>query len=266
MSFLDDIVDVGSGVWDWATGNSTSAGMARAAALAFMLKEVTDSINKDNDASKDKNKGKSTTNNADNVYSRETIDASTDNSIPVVYGSAFVGGTVTDAVLSADNQTMIYCLTLCEKTGTLMSTQQDSVITFKNIYWNEQELILGPDGIKSAKLIDADGVETTDIANLVEVYLFNNGSNSPTGLAGYSQFNTTAAYTIMPNWTTSHTMSELAFVIIKIKYSSTAKITSLPTFRFNIENSLKQPGDVLYDYMTNTRYGAGITATEIYDV
>jgi hypothetical protein len=29
---------------------------------------------------------------------------------------------------------------------------------------------------------------------------------------------------------------------------------------------MSQPGDVLFDYMTNTRYGAGINEQEIYKI
>jgi hypothetical protein len=33
--------------------------------------------------------------------------------------------------------------------------------------------------------------------------------------------------------------------------------------RFKIQNSMTLPGDCIYDYMTNTRYGAGIDPAEI---
>ena len=48
MSFLDDIIDVGSGVWDMLTGPGVAAGVARATALGYLLKEVTASTQKEN--------------------------------------------------------------------------------------------------------------------------------------------------------------------------------------------------------------------------
>ena len=41
MSFLDDIVDVGSSVWSAITGPGVGSSIARASALGYMLKEVT---------------------------------------------------------------------------------------------------------------------------------------------------------------------------------------------------------------------------------
>jgi hypothetical protein len=47
-------------------------------------------------------------------------------------------------------------------------------------------------------------------------------------------------------------------------YSSEKNLTRIPTIRVQLTNSMTMPGDVVYDYMTNTRYGAGIDPSEIY--
>lgn len=254
MSFLDDIVDVGSSVWDWATGSSTSAGIARATALGYMLKEVQASINKDNDATK----------TAKDFGVREQVDPDTDHNIPVVYGQAFLGGIVTDAVLSDDNMTMWYCITICEKTGVLMSSGADSVISFESVYWNEGKLAFKADGITVASISDADGNTSTEMDGLVKFYFFSGGSNKPVKLAGYGSGNTANANTIFPNWTTSHTMDDLVFALVRVDYNKTKNVTGLGNIEFQMRNTMKMPGDCLYDYMTNTRYGAGITPEEIY--
>lgn len=257
MSWFDDIADFGSSAWDWATGSSNSAALARAAGLAYLLNEVTSSQNPKNENTKDS----STT----VKYSRETIDPDTENAIPIVYGKAFIGGVVTDAVLSDDFQTMWYCITLCEKTGTLMSTGQDSVISFLKVYWNDNEIVFKSDGVTTAKMIDQDGNESTDINDLIKIYVFNNGSGSPTHFNGYSG-NNTPAYGLFPNWTPSHTMDKLVFAIVKVTYSAEKSVTGLGTVKFQLSNTLTQPGDVLYDYMFSTRYGAGINSDEIYSI
>jgi hypothetical protein len=59
-------------------------------------------------------------------------------------------------------------------------------------------------------------------------------------------------------------MSDLVFAIIRLDYDAEKNVTGLGNVRFKISNSMTQPGDCLYDYMTNTRYGAGIDPTEIY--
>jgi len=56
------------------------------------------------------------------------------------------------------------------------------------------------------------------------------------------------------------------FVAIKMNYNKDKGLTRIPTFRFKLTNTMTMPGDCIYDYMTNTRYGAGIDATEIYSV
>jgi hypothetical protein len=59
-------------------------------------------------------------------------------------------------------------------------------------------------------------------------------------------------------------MSDLVFAVVQITYSRENGITALPNMRFHLRNSMTLPGDCMLDYMTNTRYGAGIPAEEIY--
>lgn len=284
MSFLDDILDVGSSVWGWATGGSTSAGLARAAALAYMLRELTNSMNKSDDTKTNPgtgtNKPNSTSTNSTISYSREQVDPNTENSIPVVYGQAYISGSVIDAVMVDNNQVMFYAIALCEKTGYLLSTRdpvtelaEDSLIRINEIYWNDLQMVFRYDspmdthlGHMAQRLVNQDGVSSNDIEGLVNIWLFNNGSNSPVPLFGYPFYDQRPAYQIFPNWTPNHTMDGLVFAIVSVKYSAVKNITGLGTLRFKITNTLKKPGDVMFDYMTNTRYGAGINAQEVYDI
>ena len=260
MSFLDNLVSTGADIWDWAKGSSNSAALTKTAAIGFALNQFSNMYNKDNNK----------TSNTNPSANKLQVNASTQNSIPVLYGDVYCGGVLTDAVLTNNNMTMWYCLTICEKTGGLMSTSNgvtvnDSVISFVDIYIDQLKLVLQSDGITAAKLVDEDGHESTDINGLVKVYLFNNGSSSPVKLNGYGNGNSTAAYSLFPNWSSSHTMNNLVFALIKVTYNADKNITSLGDVTFRMNNTLKMPGDVLFDYMTNTRYGAGIDPTEIYD-
>ena len=71
------------------------------------------------------------------------------------------------------------------------------------------------------------------------------------------------AWSIMPGWTSAHTMNDLVFAIVKVEYNKEKNVTKLGKLDFKIRNSMTEPGDCLYDYMTNTRYGAGIDPQEI---
>jgi hypothetical protein len=67
----------------------------------------------------------------------------------------------------------------------------------------------------------------------------------------------------MLDWTANHTMNNLVFVIVRIEYNKDKGITGLGNLLFKVNNTITLPGDCLYDYMTNTRYGAGISPAEI---
>ena len=58
-------------------------------------------------------------------------------------------------------------------------------------------------------------------------------------------------------------MNNLAFVLVSIVYNAEKNLTGLGNMQFKVTNTMKQPGDVLFDYMTNARYGAGIPEAEI---
>jgi hypothetical protein len=58
-------------------------------------------------------------------------------------------------------------------------------------------------------------------------------------------------------------MNELVFALVKVTYNAEKNITNLPDFKFALSNTLTKPGDCLYDFMTNSRYGSGIPASEI---
>lgn len=257
-SFLDDIIDVGSGLWKSFTGSGTGPAIARATALGFLLKEVTDSINKDNQ------KPSPADTNKPDAGVRLQVQPDTQHAVPVVYGDAWLGGIVTDAQITNSNQTMWYCLTLCEKTGTLLSNGQSSVITFRDMYWDRNKITFQADGITVASFTDPEGNVDTNPAGLIKIYCFNGGSTSPTVPYGYTNGSLNFAYGLFPNWSTNHTMSNLVFALVRIDYNAEKNTTGLGDIEFRLSNSMNKPGDCIYDYMTNTRYGAGINPTEIY--
>lgn len=180
---------------------------------------------------------------------RIQLPPATDNKIPVIYGSVFQKGLLVDARISNANKTMTYVLALSEKT-------QTGTFSVGDIYWNDEKLNFSGNTVVSS--IDSDGNTSTDLNGLVRIYVYGNGSSTP-----INGGNATPAYNIVPGWDSTWVMSGLVFAVIQMDYNSEKGTTSLPTITFQINNSLKNPGDVWYDYMTSTRYGVGVDPEEI---
>jgi hypothetical protein len=252
MSFLDDIVDTGKSVIGVFSGDSTGATLARTALLAYGLNQL------------NKNNQPGTVPAAPDLGVRLQVNPDPEHKIPVIYGQAFLGGIITDAEIANNNNTMYYCITICEKTGNKLSDGLTSQISFNDIYWNDQRIVFDTDGITAAYTVDRDSNVDYSVANQVKVYCFSGSSSSPVVPVDYTNLALTSAYSIMPNWTSNHTMNDLIFAIVRVDYNKEKNITSLPTVTFDITNNMTQPGDCIYDYMTNTRYGAGINPSDIY--
>jgi hypothetical protein len=185
------------------------------------------------------------------------------NKVPVVYGTAYVGGIVTDLSITSNNQRLYYVMTLCEVTNTEPGQTPDT-ITFGNVYWGGKRCIFdGTDQYKVIGLLDeSTGVTDTAVAGRMNIYLFRNGSSSGVNTAQ-------TAIQIMSNadlvyqWDASKLMSNVAFAIVEITYSQTANLTGLQATRFQVSNSRVNPGDCFADYLQSTRYGAALATSQI---
>lgn len=184
--------------------------------------------------------------------------------IPVLYGTAFFGGNITDAEMTADNKTMYYVLTLSEKTGTKLSDGQASAYVFKDVYWNDQRVIFKTDGITVDYTVDREGTQDISLRDSVKIYCYRGGSGQGTVPENYTNNSVPNADVVMPSWdSATHTMNDLIFAVVRVDYSREKNVTGIGDLKFHIQNSMFLPGDVMYDYMTNTRYGAGIAPAEI---
>lgn len=258
MSFLDDIIEVGSDILGAVSNSGILGGVVKSVGLGYLLKEVQTSTTKENTVPEVARPEAATT---PDFGVREQVDPDTQHSIPVVYGQAYLGGIVTDAVLTSDNQTMWYCLTICEKTGPLINGAP-SVISIDRVYWDQNEIRFQPNGHTVQEFFDSDGNTSDNPNGLIDIYLYNNGSLNQCYPAGYAG-SITEAYNLFPNWTNKHTMDQLVFALIKVQYNKDKGITGLGNIEFKVKNSMNQAGDCINDYLTNTRYGAGITVEEI---
>lgn len=197
------------------------------------------------------------------VGNRQQIAPATDNKLPVVYGSAWLGGTITDLSITEDNQNLYYVLSICEVTNTNAGQTADA-ITFGDIYYGGK-LVQFTDSTSSSitgLLDESTGIVDTTVAGRIEFWLYPNGSLFPARGTG-------TAYDVMsdPNlvykWDSSKLMSNCAFAIIKLTYSQSANVRGIEQTRFQINNSRIDTGDCFYDYLINTRYGCAIPESQI---
>jgi hypothetical protein len=200
--------------------------------------------------------------------SRVQLPPATNNKLPVVYGTAFVGASITDAKISTDLQTMWYCLSIAEVTNTMPGDTPDT-ITFNEIYYDGKLATLSGAQVTSLSTNTAGGAEVdTKINGNLFVYFFPNGSSSGTNTGGQTaiQIMSDASIPADQRWNQgiytaggqSAAMTNTAFVIVKVKYNSDAGTTNLGAVTAKITNSRTKPGDCIKDYLLSDRYGCAV--------
>lgn len=192
---------------------------------------------------------------------RIQLPPATNNKIPVVYGTVNTKGTVTDARISNSNKTMTYVLALSEQTDT-------GVFTIGNIYWNDQLLVFGGAGeehiVKSSVDQNGQGDSNTNFADLIRVRVYTNGSDAADQIfPTQASANTATARSLLDESDTDYQNYGTVYAVVQIDYNSEKGITGLGQITFQVSNTLNNPGLVWYDYITNSRYGAGIPVTQI---
>jgi hypothetical protein len=184
----------------------------------------------------------------------------TSNKIPVIYGSVWQRGIITDARLSNENRTMTYVLVLSEKT-------QTGTFSIGDIYWNDQKLIFNT-GAGSEHIVASsiDGANNTDtqLADLVRVRVYSGSVAAADQIfPPQSSGNTELARTTLGESDSNYQLNGLVFAVVQIDYNSEKGTTGLPQLVFQVNNTLKNPGDVWQDYMTSSRYGANYGVDQI---
>jgi hypothetical protein len=199
-----------------------------------------------------------------NVGNRQQVPPAGDNKLPVVYGSAWVGGIITDMSISEDNQELYWVMALSEVTNSENGNTPD-VFTFGDVYWGGKKCVFSTTAGETYKvtgLLDESTGLTQDVAGYMDIYLYRNGSYNPTN-------STSSAISIMQTsglvytWDNTKLMSNCAFAIVHLKYSQSRNLVSLNQTRFQINNPRNSAGDCIKDYLTSERYGAAIDVANI---
>jgi hypothetical protein len=256
MSFLNGLIDLGKSAYNFVTQNSIGSSLLKTVISGIALNQVSKSINKQSDAARTQQ----TTADQGVVV---TANASTENKIPVLYGRAVTGGQLIDVRMTNNNQTMYYVYVISERTGTVFSTNQPTAYSLHRVFWSGYEIVFQNDGITAAALKDLQDTTRTDINGLVRVYFYSNGSSSGQYPVGATGPGVPPAFTVVPGWTASWQMTNLVFAVVEVNYNRAKSITGVGDMSFDVESTMTLPGDVIFDYMTNTRYGAAIPANNI---
>lgn len=199
---------------------------------------------------------------------RQQVAPGTTNSIPIVYGNAYLGGTFVDAVLTVDQKQMYYVLAI----SSISPNGQFSFDRTKMYYGDRLITFDGTDLTKVVSLTDGAGNVDTKISGNLAISLYTStNAGIITAVTGTSPSSYMGGSDIAAGqrWTGTRQMNGLAFAIVKLNYNRDADTTQLQPITFRVSHYLNGagaalPGDVWYDYITNETYGGGM-ATSIVD-
>jgi hypothetical protein len=207
--------------------------------------------------------------NQDKQGARQQLPPSARNSIPIVYGDAYLSGNFVDAVLTTDQKTMYYVMAISH-----ISPDGQFTYDTTDFWYGDKKIAFdSTDQTQVISLKDQAGNVDTKIIYNMYIYLY-----TSTVAGAISPINTTLSPDVVMGGTdiasglrwasTNRQMNGLAFAIIKMNYNQDAGTTALQRLLFKVSHNLKstgaaKPGDVLYDYLTNTKYGAAVDAAEV---
>jgi len=186
--------------------------------------------------------------------------------IPLVYGDAYTGGRFCDAVLTTDQKSMYYVMVI----SCISPNGQFSFDTSKFYYQDQIITFDTTDLTKVVSLTDQAGNVDTSISDHLYINLYTssqtgtitpiNTSNQPSAV-----MSTANGIPSGQEWVSSNRqMNGTAFAIVQLVYNANSLgTTSLQPVTFHVSHYLNgagcaKPGDVWYDYMTNTVYGAAV--------
>jgi len=180
------------------------------------------------------------------------LPPSTDNRVPVFYGQSFTGAIIVDAEIKNQNNTMVYCMVIGEKTDS-------GTITINDIYRDDAKLIFSGATVTGAT--DPNATTSNQINGKIRCRVYAGGT-----AASDQVFPTTgavAATTLMTTIDAGTSYANLVYSVIEMDYDAENGLQGLGAITYDINNSLNEPSNVLLDYLQNDRYGAGISSADI---
>ena len=219
-----------------------------------------------------------------------------DASLPVIYGTRRIGGNIVWLATTDDNQYLYVVLALCEGQIARMTelylddklyatyTGSDSTYGTTDIVRSSSNLITPTPTVAptntSGLTIETDhpmykAVEVIDEVDTdifpTEFMLFNGTDDG----VDYNNYFAGADGVSNLGWTSSHLGKGICHAMFRFKYNADA-FGKIPKINFTIRGKLintnlsgssfaysANPALVLYDYLTSTRYGKGLSASDI---
>lgn len=200
---------------------------------------------------------------------RQQVPPATVNSLPVVYGDAYLGGVYVDAALSQDQKVMYHVFAI----SSISQNGQFSYDQTKFYYGDRLITFDSTDRTKVISLTDGNGNVDTKINGKLFINLYTsnnagtitstNGASAPSVVMGYNSLDKKTVPSNVAWPSSGRQMYNTAFAIAKLIYSADAGTTSLSPITFYARQYLNsqgvaKPGDVWYDYLTNTEYGGAV--------
>ncbi len=182
------------------------------------------------------------------------LPPSTDNRVPVFYGQSFTGAIIVDAEIKNQNNTMVYCMVIGEKTDS-------GTITINDIYRDDTKLIFSGATVTGAT--DPNATTSNNINGKIRCRVYAGGTAATDQIFPLAASGQVAATTLMTTINASTSYANLVYSVIEMDYDAENGLQGLGAITYDINNSLNEPSNVLLDYLQNDRYGAGISSSDI---
>ena len=190
------------------------------------------------------------------------LDPSTDNRLPVYYGKSFLGGIAIDAMIKNQNNTMVYAFCIGEKTDS-------GVNTIGDVYRGDSKLNFGTGSTAHIvqSITDPNNTSSTDVQGKMRcrVYAGNTSSTAQIFPAPGGGVTAVDADTMFTNWASDANKlgTNTIISIFEVDYDPENGLTGLGTIKYELNNSLNNPANVLLDYLKNDVYGAGLVDADL---
>ena len=190
------------------------------------------------------------------------LEPSTDNKLPVYYGSSFLGGIAIDAMITNQNNTMIYAFAIGEDTDS-------GSVTIGGIYRGDSKLNFGSGAAAHVvqSITDPNGTSITNVNGKIRCRVYAGNTSSTAQIFPAPGGGTTAvdADTMFTNWSSDANKvgNKTIISIVEVDYDASNGLQGLGTISYDFNNSLNNPANVLLDYLKNDRYGCGLTDADL---
>ncbi len=187
------------------------------------------------------------------------LPPATDNKLTVFYGRSYTGAIIVDAQIKNQNNTMVYCMVIGEKTDS-------GTYTVNDIYRDDTELVFNASPSQShvvASVIDPNATASNKVAGKMRCRVYAGNAQSSANQIFPTTGTPVAAQTLLTTIDSSTNYEDLVYAIFEIDYDPEENLVGLGGITYDITNSLNEPSNVALDYLRNNRYGVGLSNADL---